>query len=393
MEKIHIKATRPSSIPNLKDVDSFYTRIHLGADKVKSDQENQALLMAIKPKTYTRSSYKVPMPTRDQIENELRVEAKMLNFDKASRGDNYDVQGHVTRKLPSLVELRQKVWQDAKELYDKIEDAREERTNAKYADDYQREYNKVKGFLQGDEDVVSAQIQSTFSNVKVPYNIELSYEYNRDAKLMDVDIVLEDGIVVPTYKTVILRGGKITIKDKLQKEVTQDKTYSAISILFYMTSKLFTISPNIRFLQISMYVETKQSPILWICFDRERFSEFSPKMLYPLSETFLFPHVFNLKTKRGALELNVLPLSKFESEKKQRIVNKGSSDIQQTSSFKMVGTNQIAIGFDVAQKLCEIPYMSNDVQKAISIAHENGWLEVKIDKKYRGIVSEIDSLQ
>ena len=60
----------------------------------------------------------------------------------------------------------------------------------------------------------------------LPYRIEISCDYNATLGLLNTEIELQNDLNLPTNKTNILASGKISVKDKLVKEMEQFKTMS-----------------------------------------------------------------------------------------------------------------------------------------------------------------------
>ncbi len=389
MKTLHIIATPHTDNGDDGAQDRYYTHIHLNMDKVMRKADYERELMSISPKAYTRSKFKCKMPTKVELEEELRKEAQLVNYDKVSRGEDYDIQGYVNSKLSTLIELRQSAWKEADDLFNKIEDAKEEKANIENAEAYQREYNYMKSMIQGDVSVVEERVQCLAYEIKAPYNMEMSYNYDKDANLMEVKLLLVDGINVPTWKTIVNSRGKVSIKDKLAREILSDQTDSRASLLFFIASKLFSVSPNIQFLQLSLFDRSNTSPILWIEFDREKFSKISSQTVSLLSEIYAYPHVFDLKSKRGAFEFAALPISKFEKELKKHHEDSSGSHVGQKPNYKSTGTGEISVSFDTAQLLSTIPHISENVNAAILTAKANGLNEVVIDDKYKGLVEEL----
>lgn len=67
----------------------------------------------------------MPKPTKSEVEDDLRNEVKYINFND----ENVSEKEYIKESLNKLTEYRQQYWQEANELFEQIEDAKEEREN------------------------------------------------------------------------------------------------------------------------------------------------------------------------------------------------------------------------------------------------------------------------
>lgn len=288
-----------------------YTCIHREMDNVLSMNDFQQELMNLAPQKYERASFRLPKPTQSQVEEDLRHEMVSIHFDQIARGGSYD-QSLVKNNLNVLAETRQNAWQEACDLFNQIEDAKEDRANARYLAEYQALFRQKKAFIEGEEEAVTKHMRELAANIQIPYNLTLSWNYNKTSQLMSVSLIMEDGISIPTSKASMLASGKISVKNKPAKELIWDKTHSAISFLYYVSSKLYGVSPNIHYLRISLYDRDRQSPLLWVEFDRTKFSQIRPGTIDVVTDILGYPLVLDLKEKGRPLELVVMTVTAFE---------------------------------------------------------------------------------
>ena len=143
--------------------------------------------------------------------------------------------------------------------------------------------------------------------------------------LVEAGVILEDGINIPATKATILSSGKISIKNKLVKEMISDKSNSTVSLVYYLSNQLFLASPNVLYVRMALYDRSKQHPLLWVEFDRERFAQTRTDSVNVLSDILGYPNVTNFKTKGDAIELATMTEASFMDSIKT-ICGKGNSN-------------------------------------------------------------------
>lgn len=366
-----------------------YTCIHRNMPSVESVTKLKNELMTLAPQKYKRGRFDLRKPIIDDIEIDLIEEAKNINFDKTNTDNHIDEKKFVKEHISEMVELRQQAWQEACDFFNKIEDAREERENSKFFAEYKTLYNSKQEYLEGKEDTVKQALITLCKNISVPYNLSLSFFYSQPTHTLDATIVLEDGISIPLSKATILSSGKISIKNKLVKETITEKTNGTISLIYYLASHLFNISPNVQYLRISLYDKNKLNPLLWVEFERNKFSRKNSKTIDVVSDILGYPNVLDFKNKVDAIELCTMNLSTFDSNVAEASQRANAEHSEYQSTYIELGDSQIAISFDDANMLCTIPNIANDIRRAISMAKDRGQSYVAVDKKHKSILDEL----
>lgn len=366
-----------------------YTCIHRNMPSVESVAKLKSDLMSLTPQKYKRGQFDLRKPTKDDIEKDLIEEANNINFDKTNTENHVDEKKFIKEHINEMIELRQQAWQDACDFFNKIEDAREERENSKYFAEYETLYNSKQEYIEGKETAVKQELVSMCTNIAVPYNMTLSFAYSQASRILETSIVLDDGISIPISKASILSSGKISIKNKLVRETITEKTNSTVSIVYFLASHLFNTSPNIQYLRISLYDRNKQNPLLWVEFERDKFSRTKPQMVDIITDILGYPNVLEFKNRADSIELCTMNLSTFDSNVAMAIQQANEVHPQSQSTYMDLGNNNIAISFEDANLLCEIPNLAKEIHKAISIAKDQGLSYVAIDKKDKSILDEL----
>lgn len=366
-----------------------YTYLHEDMPSVESVVKLKNDLMTLSPQKYERGHFDFRKPTKDDIEKDLLEEAKNINFDKTKTNGHVDEKMFVKEHINEMIEVRQQAWQEACDFFNKIEDAREERVNAKFYAEYKTLYNRAKEYIEGNETSVKQELLNLCGKVSVPYNLSLSFAYNQTTHILETSIIVEDGISVPISKAAILASGKISIKNKLVRETITEKTISAVSLTYFLAAHLFNVSPNIQYLRLSLYERNKQNPLLWVEFEREKFICVNPYRVGVLSDILSYPNVLEFKNRADSIELCAMDKTSFDKNVAMAVKRENENHLEYQSTYSDLGNNDIAISFEDASILCGIPNLSNEIRKAISTAKDKGLSYVTIDKKLKGILDEL----
>ena len=366
-----------------------YTYLHEDMPSVESVVKLKNDLMTLSPQKYERGHFDFRKPTKDDIEKDLLEEAKNINFDKTKTNGHVDEKMFVKEHINEMIEVRQQAWQEACDFFNKIEDAREERVNAKFYAEYKTLYNRAKEYIEGNETSVKQELLNLCGKVSVPYNLSLSFAYNQTTHILETSIIVEDGISVPITKAAILASGKISIKNKLVRETITEKTISAVSLTYFLAAHLFNVSPNIQYLRLSLYERNKQNPLLWVEFEREKFICVNPYRVGVLSDILSYPNVLEFKNRADSIELCAMDKTSFDKNVAMAVKRENENHLEYQSTYSDLGNNDIAISFEDASILCGIPNLSNEIRKAISTAKDKGLSYVTIDKKLKGILDEL----
>lgn len=366
-----------------------YTSIHRNMPSIESVVKLKNDLMILAPQKYQRGRFTFDKPTKDDVEKDLLEEAKNINFDKTNTSGHVDVKLFVKEHINEMIEIRQHAWQEACNFFNKIEDAREERENAKFFAEYKTLYNNKKEYLEGKESSVKQELLNLCGNISVPYNMSLSFAYSQTARVLEASVIVEDGISVPITKATILTSGKISIKNKLVRETITEKTNSVVSLTYFLAAHLFNTSPNVQYLRFSLYERNKQNPLLWVEFERDKFSRTRPKMVDVISDILGYPNVLEFKNKADAIELCTMDKTSFDNEVAIAVQHSNETHPEYQSTSIDLGNNNIAISFDDAKLLGGVPTLANEVRKAISLAKDRGQSYVTVDKKIKSILDEL----
>ena len=360
-----------------------YTSLHENMPLVESAVKLKKDLMTLAPQKYERGRFTFSKPTKDDIEKDLIEEAKNINFDMTNTNGHVDEKMFVKEHVNEMIEIRQHAWQEACDFFNKIEDAREERVNAKFYVEYKTLYNRAKEYIEGNETSVKQELLNLCGKVSVPYNLSLSFAYNQTTHILETSVIVEDGISVPISKAVILASRKISIKNKLVRETITEKTISAVSLTYFLAAHLFNVSPNVQYLRLFLYERNKQSPLLWVEFEREKFLCVNPYRVSVVSDILSYPNVLEFKNRADSIALCAMDKDSFDNNVAMAIQHANEIHPKYQSSHVDLN-NDIAISFDdVSLPLKVHNNIVNEVHKAISLTNNDNNIDEDRDPLFR----------
>ncbi len=259
-------------------------------------------LKALKQQKYTRQSYNIPQPIIDNIRNKLEKEAKKNVSSILFWTTNTKRKQYVTERLDQQFAAALSRWEIDKELYEGSEKSKEKAKNKQYTEAYNDRKSELEGFLNGWDKYVTQRIDEILSQIELPINFSIDYDYKEaDGKLL-IDLDLPEVEDMPTTKVNELASGKISIKNKTSKEISNDYATCVCGLAFYFAGLLFNISIKIKEIEVSGYTQRidskdgniKDDYIYVVRFDRDSFANIEYKNIAPIESIQLFPHVLNI---------------------------------------------------------------------------------------------------
>lgn len=362
-----------------------YFNIHKGMAKIKGKSTYESQLNKLAPKKYTRQGIMLPKPNKKDVENDLINEAK--HYLHTHKDDNTTIEEYVKTRIGLQTEIRQTKWQEALEFFESIENAREEKANAIHLAEFNAEKTKLQDFIEGTTPVVSEGFKCLQDSVIIPVTLSLDYKYNQKEGIVDVDLILEDAVPVAVMKADILASGKLSVKNKLVRELTNDQTRCTLGLVFLIASHIFAISPNIQTVRLALWNRTKTHGYIWIEFDANSFTKLTPSRLHPEMDIYNYPNVANIKAKNNALEIVLIDEESFKKSIQDKIKNKGKAiqtprPIHQADPYTYISQDD---AFLLKLKLGN----PTIVDAALDEASKSGSKMVRVPSRYLNILSEL----
>ena len=288
-----------------------YTNIHGKMIKIHRKSYYEGKLPKVVLESYKKKSFRFYPPTKEEIKGDLENEAKKKFYRDSEKSQK---TSFVNSNIEALYADRMEKWNEAKALFDEIENAHEQRENAAFSEKYNSEIQGQKDYMEGSEYIVKDAIDSRMSNVTLPYTITVDMSYSQDSHLIDIEVELISGVTVPQIKAALLASGKVSVKEKLVREVEEEKTISMLGVVYYIASIAFDASPNIDNVRISLWDAQKQNGYAWINFSRKDILHNTIQQFVPTMDSFNYERVMNLKDSRGVLVLAPIKASTFKKQ-------------------------------------------------------------------------------
>ena len=209
----------------------------------------------LKPQTYVSKEYTIQIPTKEIITQELAVEAKekiknILFWKNKKLRETY-----IFENLESRFQLKVDEWAKSKQLFIETENANKAAKDKEFYEDYVVTKKELQEVLLGDTNYVTEKIETILSDIVLPVEFSVSYEYHPELNQLKIDLDLPEIENMPQDKANVLSSGKISIKQKTQKELKQEYSQCVSGISFYLGGTFFNISTAIKEILISGYTQ------------------------------------------------------------------------------------------------------------------------------------------
>ena len=122
---------------------------------------------------------------------------------------------------------------------------------------------------------------------------------------------------IPLEKAVLLSSGRISIKNKLVREIDQDTTETILSFIYLLTGKIFSVSPNVSIVDFTLWKSGMTDGLCWVEFTRNEFARNISPALETITDIQNYNRVMDLKVRNGATVINSIAKQKFEKLVKQ----------------------------------------------------------------------------
>ena len=357
--------------------DDVYIRLSRKTPRLKRRATVENQLNKLTLKQYEREKFSLPMPLKAEVEADLQEEANHKFFSLWS-GNSSKKSEFVSDTLEEEYDDRMSNWEELKQYHETIQSCVEAQANA----EFQKEYNECKKTIEdelyGDDAYVIQQLFEVNSkvNFQIPFDITLDIVYNKVDGIIDATASLPSLITIPDKKAVPLASGKISIKDKLKRELDADTANTLLGLSYYLAGYLFNLSVNVSVVRLS--VVTGFSAYYWVEFERKSFSTLSFSSLYPLQDFFSHPNVIDYK--KSSIEL--IPESNFRQRIKDAII---------VSNLLSQNPDLIVLPISEAEKIVKILNGTDDLKQAVKEAKSNHSSVVVANKRYKNVLAEIDN--
>ena len=245
----------------------------------------------VKLEKYSPKAMPVPQPSIADIEAEIR-----------ELGDNYDKKQSASQVLAE----RSAIWQELYAFHSRIEAERETLENRKYQAQYDATIADIDDIINGEDNVVDNALQSAIQQLQLPFELTVNVDYDKMGGNASITSMMPLSYCIPTTKTVFHSRG-MTVKNKLQRELQQEECECIVGLAFLLAGQTFSVSPNIKFVNLLFYQYRSKEALLAIHFDRAKFIANIDKMDTPSVALYDFQFAANIRTVREAMVLSPIP--------------------------------------------------------------------------------------
>lgn len=284
-----------------------FTKMGLSRIVVKTVSDLEKEMLQITRDSYVRKKCNLPEVSKSDIYNLLYAEAEGL-FHKDTDKESKTVK-YVRDNTERIYQDRLAKQKEIKQLFQKIEADCEIEANNKYEKEYQAKRKVFQLAIDGDE----AYVEKRFDNIEnilfSPVPFQLDYKYVKGLGIMNIEIEVGCNIEekIPLKKASILASGRVSIKDKLQKEIRDEATQTMLAIMGIAAKFAMSTTPNIKSCRVSLYDAGRQNGICWINFTSvPRFLDTSLEYLKR------YDHISFLNEYRGASVFRLMKKAEFE---------------------------------------------------------------------------------
>ena len=164
---------------------------------------------------------------------------------------------YVNSKYDEIYKIRYDYWKKQKEEFEENEKKLEIENNIKFKEEYENTKKYLKNIIAGDSDYVCNDIDLWFSELEMPFECNISYDYRKNENLLLIDLDLPEIEDFPNQKAVQLANGNMKLKDKTQAELYSDYKNYVFGLALFVVGNIFNISPKIHKITISSYTQRR----------------------------------------------------------------------------------------------------------------------------------------
>lgn len=259
-------------------------------------------LSNLTPQKYKRRNFTESEPLIDDVKKDLEIEANQkinkLFFWKNKKLRTEYVANNLQTRHHGLLGK----WWQRKYDFELDQDKIESEQNAIFIEEYESIKTDLENYLEGGEDYVSNKIEVILNEITLPVDFSIDYEYAKDKSTLFIDLDLPEIEDMPKEKVNTLASGKISVKEKSQKEIKQEYAQCVSGIAFYFSGLFFNISSKINNIQISGYTQRvnkktgniEDDYVYSIKFQRNKFETLNFDQIDPIKAFTNFEHEMNL---------------------------------------------------------------------------------------------------
>lgn len=367
--------------------DAEFTAMHKKAARIQKLSEQQKKIDALSPQQYERESFPFSRPMREDVRRELEDEAE-IRFSDLYEDKRKERTTFVNEHEKEAMAARLRAYEEIQSFFNDLQDDKEARANTLFQKEYERQKKEIEDYINGEETVTERNIRMILGELSLPYRVEISCDYDDKSGLLNTDIEFHGDMNLPTNKTNILSTGKISVKDKLVKEMEQFKTETIVSMIYYVAASLFNAAINVRTQRVAVWLDGKREGLVWIQFDRAKFAKLSMRTVNPMLNYYDWPRVDALRMVRGASQFDTMDANNFKNAIAQAKAENGIEELKSVVSTEASDSSIVTVSIGYAKTVAEALPNDGVLQSLVADAVQLGASKVSLPKKYKGILNE-----
>lgn len=368
--------------------DAEFTAMHKKAARVQKLSDQQKKIDSLTLGQYEREKFPLARPMREEIRRELEAEADVRFVDLYDDKRKERV-AFVNSHEKEAMAARLRAYEEVQAFFNSLQDDKEIKANAAHKREYDRQKSEIESFINGTSALVEKNLRMILGELSLPYRVEISCEYEERTGLLNTEVELHGDMNLPTNKTNLLSTGKISVKERLVREMEQFKTETIVSMVYYIAASLFNATINIRTLPLTVWLDSKREGLLWIQFDREKFAKLSMRTVSPMLNYYDWPRVDALRMVRGASQFDTMDANGFKNAIAQAKAENGIEDVEPAASPSTTYSSMVTVSIGYAKTVAEALLNYTLIQSLMTEAIQSGASKVSLPKKYKGILNEL----
>ena len=216
----------------------------------------QNRLSSLKPAEYIRAEFDAPAPTLESIKGILTKEAET-----AVKGSIFTIKKlrkqFVETNLNNRYDDAMAAWESEKNDFYTFQEEQKKIADEEAAAEYERQKVFLTSLIDGNESAVSEVFDAWISGCELPVEININYDWNKDAGVMMLDVDLPEIEHLTATKLVKADNGNIKEKKKTIAELRGEYATLVFGLAIFISSHAFNVSPAIKKILISGYTQRR----------------------------------------------------------------------------------------------------------------------------------------
>lgn len=250
---------------------------------------------------YDKKEFSINEPTLDSCREQLVKESNTFKRSLLCLFSPKRKASFVEKELPVKYNIELKKWTDEKSSFERKEEERRLEIE-KINKEAQLQITELTNRLHGEKDFVIDTITKLMGEITLPVDFSVDVEYDYQGKRLYIDLDLPEIETMPTKKASELKSGKVSVKEKTQKELKYDYAICVTGMAFYLSGICFNISPTIEKIVVSGYTQRvsaktgliKDDYVYSVIFTRDVFNKINFSNINPIDAFSNFEHKINL---------------------------------------------------------------------------------------------------